>query len=132
MRHAVRLELFLVLAIGLGAAGCGHGAAVGSAPPVPLVPDAGARSTEAGATQAIRRLRSYDIDPSNVFVAGISAGGFFGVQMHVAHSRTFKGAAIYAGGVYYCALGNVVTALTACGGEGLYASTLAESEAYLD
>lgn len=30
-------------------------------------------------------------------VAGISSGGFFGVQMHVAHASTFKGAAIYAG-----------------------------------
>jgi hypothetical protein len=50
----------------------------------------------------------------------------------VAHSATFKGAAIYAGGVYYCALDNVATALVACGGEGLYESTLAESEAYLN
>lgn len=78
------------------------------------------------------RLGSYRINPSKVFVAGISSGGFFAVQMDVAHSATFKGAAIYAGGVYYCALDNIATALAACGGEGLYAPTLTESEAYLD
>jgi poly(3-hydroxybutyrate) depolymerase len=132
MRRAKRFDLFLLLAVCLAAAGCGGGGASRSAPSVPLVPDSGVRSTDAVATTAIRRLRSYDIDPEKVFVAGISSGGFFGVQMQVAHSRTFKGAAIYAGGVYYCALGNVLTALFDCGGEGLYLSTLAASETYLD
>jgi poly(3-hydroxybutyrate) depolymerase len=89
-------------------------------------------AASAARQSAIARLGSSRIDPSKVFVAGISSGGFFAVQMHVAHSATFKGAAIYAGGVYYCALDNVATALAACGGEGLYAPTLTESEAYLD
>ncbi len=80
----------------------------------------------------VAELSSYHIDPAKVFVAGISSGGFFAVQMHVAHSATFKGAAIYAGGVYYCAQDSVVIALTACGGEGLYAPELTQSEAYLD
>ena len=83
-------------------------------------------------TFGITSLRSFQIDPSKVFVAGISSGGFFAVQMQVAHSATFKGAAVYAGGVYYCAQNSVAVALAACGGEGLYASTLTESEAYLD
>lgn len=59
--------------------------------------------------------------------------------MHVAHSRVFKGAAIYAGGVYHCAQGNVGTALSNCGGlsnatngGASYSSTLAPSEQYLD
>jgi len=81
---------------------------------------------------AAASLRSFRIDPQKVFVAGISSGGFFAVQMQVAHSATFKGAAVYAGGVYYCAQNSVAIALAACGGEGLYASTLTESEAYLD
>ncbi len=62
-----------------------------------------------------------------------------GVQMHVAHSSVFKGAAIYAGGVYHCAAGNVGTALLNCGGlsnatngGASYSSTLAQSEQYLD
>jgi poly(3-hydroxybutyrate) depolymerase len=84
------------------------------------------------------RLGSYNIDPNKVFVAGISSGGFFAVQMHVAHSAAFKGAAIYAGGVYYCDQGNLALALAECGGEtnvncqALYVSTLAQSESYLD
>jgi len=59
--------------------------------------------------------------------------------MHVAHSATFKGAAIYAGGVYWCAgTGGAATALANCGGETLptnqasYNSTLAVSNSYLD
>jgi poly(3-hydroxybutyrate) depolymerase len=133
MPFAKRFDLVLSLAVCLAAAGCGGGGASRSASaPVPLAPDGAARSTDAVTTPGVHRLGSYEIDREKVFVAGISSGGFFGVQMHVAHSRTFKGAAIYAGGVYYCALGNVITALTACGGEGLYASTLAASETYLN
>ncbi|WP_250501181.1 hypothetical protein [Caballeronia sp. GAWG1-5s-s] len=85
------------------------------------------------------RLQRYTIDPAKVFVAGISSGGFAAVQMHVAHSATFKGAAIYAGGVYWCAgLGGAATALANCGGltlptnQASYNSTLVASETYLD
>jgi poly(3-hydroxybutyrate) depolymerase len=130
MLCAPRFGLFLTLAACLATAGCGGGATNRSAPPV--LPDSGVRSADTVAAATIARLREYRIDPEKVFVAGISSGGFFGVQMHVAHSRTFKGAAIYAGGVYHCALDSVVIALTDCGGEGLYQSTLAQSESYLD
>src|SRR5437763_1017068 len=85
------------------------------------------------------QLQRFQVDPAKIFVAGISAGGFAAVQMHVAHSSTFKGAAIYAGGVYWCAgLDGAAGALANCGGETLpnnqasYNSTLAASEAYLD
>jgi poly(3-hydroxybutyrate) depolymerase len=86
---------------------------------------------------AVVHLASYHVSPQQIFVAGISAGGFFGVQLHVAHSSVFKGAAIYAGGVYHCAQDSVELALVECGGEtingqALYQSTLAQSEAYLD
>jgi len=124
------------LAACLAAVGCGGGGGTSqSMPSAPLAPNSVLRSVQAvtpAAPAAVERLRSFDVDPSKVFIAGISSGGFFGVQMHVAHSRTFKGAAIYAGGVDYCALDSVVIALTACGGEGLYESTLAQSEAYVD
>jgi poly(3-hydroxybutyrate) depolymerase len=91
------------------------------------------------AASPILKLQRYQIDPSKVFVAGISSGGFAAVQMHVAHSSTFKGAAIYAGGVYWCAgAGGAATALANCGGETLptnqasYNSMLAASETYLN
>jgi len=122
----------MALAAGLALSGCGGGGTTTAAPLPVTAADSVARSTDSVTVPRIQRLRSYNIDPDKVFIAGISSGGFFGVQMQVAHSKTFKGAAIYAGGVYFCALDSVVTALVACGGEGLYASTLAESELYLD
>jgi poly(3-hydroxybutyrate) depolymerase len=132
MRSATTFGLFIALAAGVALSGCGGGGTTTAAPLPVTGADSVARTTEAVTSARLGRLRGYNIDPDKVFIAGISSGGFFGVQMQVAHSKTFKGAAIYAGGVYYCALDSVVTALVACGGEGLYASTLAESEAYLD
>ena len=104
-----------------------------AATPAPTATPAGTVTPSA----SVVRLASYHIDPSKVFVAGISSGGFFGVQMHVAHSKVFKGAAIYAGGVFYCAQDSVAIALAACGGEtvngqALYQNMLAMSESYLD
>lgn len=94
---------------------------------------------DGAAAAAVVRLGRYAIDPAKVFVAGISSGGFAAVQMHVAHSATFKGAAVYAGGVYGCAgAGGAATALANCGGltlptnQAAYNSMLAASQAYLD
>jgi poly(3-hydroxybutyrate) depolymerase len=116
----------------LAACSSGSGSNSGTLP-VATAPQLSTQSlVQAAPSSAITSLRSFRIDPAKVFVAGISSGGFFAVQMQVAHSATFKGAAAYAGGVYYCAQNSVAIALAACGGEGLYASTLAESEAYLD
>ena len=78
------------------------------------------------------KLPSYNIDPAKVFVAGFSGGGFAAVQLDVAYSGTFKGAAIYAGGVYHCAEGDVLRALQNCGGTGAYGNPLGASLAYLD
>lgn len=137
-----RLASAAVLAIGL--AGCGGGgdsartdvSAVGASAQAKAL---AATSSPTADTARIEKLQRYQIDPAKIFVAGISSGGFAAVQMHVAHSSTFKGAAIYAGGVYWCAgAGGAATALANCGGETLptnqasYNSTLAPSEAYLD
>lgn len=136
MRHSTTLWACAALALGALVTGCGRGAA--SSPALtPVTAADEQRAVDAAAAPVAlaarpQRLRTYAIDPRKIFVAGISSGGFFGVQMQVAHSATFQGAAIYAGGVYYCALDSVATALVACGGEGVYQSTLAESEAYLD
>ena len=50
-----------------------------------------------------RQLTSYSIQANRIFVAGISSGAAMAVQLDVAYSGTFKGAAIYAGVPYYCA-----------------------------
>jgi poly(3-hydroxybutyrate) depolymerase len=131
---------FLVAAIvALGVAGCGGGepAAAVAAPQQPL--QSMASVTPAAPAPIVVQLQRYQIDPARIFVAGISSGGFAAVQMHVAHSSVFKGAAIYAGGVYWCAgAGGAATALANCGGETLptgeasYNSTLAASQAYLE
>ncbi len=130
MNQRVGFGLALCATASLFASGCSGGTTTRVAP-APAT-DAASRAPAAAAAGGVVALGRYNIDPSKVFAAGISSGGFFGVQMHVAHSSTFKGAAIYAGGVYYCAQDSVTIALAACGGEGLYASTLAASQTYLD
>jgi len=47
-------------------------------------------------------------------VSGLSSGGFFAVQFHVAYSSLVKGAAIFAGGPFYCAESNLVDAENKC------------------
>lgn len=123
-------------------AGCSAGQSSSSAglpvaPPVPAERSIASVAQGVSVATAVGTLGRYHIAPSHVYVAGISSGGFFGVQMHVAHSSVIKGAAIYAGGVFHCAQDSVELALAECGGEtvngqALYHSTLAESQAYLD
>lgn len=60
------------------------------------------------------KLSALNIDPAAVTVSGLSAGGFMAVQMHVAYSGTFNGSAIFAGGPYFCALGNLMIATEQC------------------
>jgi poly(3-hydroxybutyrate) depolymerase len=141
---ALQLDLRCVLAavVTLGIAGCGGGAdPVVSTAASQLAGPSAALASSAVITSAptVVQLQRYQIDPAKIFVAGISSGGFAAVQMHIAHSSTFKGAAIYAGGVDWCAgAGGAATALANCGGETLptgqasYNSTLAASEAYLE
>jgi poly(3-hydroxybutyrate) depolymerase len=78
-----------------------------------LLPCAAA-STVIASPCAAQQLGSYDIRQDQIYVAGISAGGYMAVQMHVAFSHLFKGAAIYAGGPYYCAQDTLAAALNTC------------------
>ncbi|KAJ5068005.1 dipeptidyl peptidase four (iv) family [Anaeramoeba ignava] len=55
-----------------------------------------------------------NINTSAVSVSGISSGGYFAVQYHVAHSSEIMGAGIIAGGPYWCSQANVDIALTSC------------------
>ncbi|CAH2276333.1 polyhydroxybutyrate depolymerase [Pelobates cultripes] len=59
------------------------------------------------------RLGSYNID-STISVSGISSGAYMANQFHVAQSKKVIGAALFAGGPYYCASGSMLTATNAC------------------
>ncbi|MHB8417590.1 MAG: extracellular catalytic domain type 2 short-chain-length polyhydroxyalkanoate depolymerase [Myxococcales bacterium] len=72
-------------------------------------------------------LGSFAVDPAGVTVAGISSGGFMAVQLDVAYSSYFSGAAIFAGGPYDCAGGSAATAVGACAtGYGLQVQPLVD------
>ncbi|WP_240655897.1 hypothetical protein [Paraburkholderia phosphatilytica] len=119
----LRLASAAVLTISLAACGGGDSTSTdavamkASAEAKSLAATGSATADSSSNASRVSRLQRYQIDPAKVFVAGISSGGFAAVQMHVAHSSTFKGAAVYAGGVYWCAgAGGAATALTNCGG----------------
>ncbi|MEM1030341.1 MAG: PHB depolymerase family esterase [Myxococcota bacterium] len=48
-------------------------------------------------------LDTYDIDPSRVYVTGLSAGGFMTSVMLATYPEVFAGGAVIAGGPYRCA-----------------------------
>lgn len=49
-----------------------------------------------------------------ITVSGISSGAFFAHQFHLIHNKLVEGAALFAGGPYYCAKGNSTLALSQC------------------
>lgn len=63
---------------------------------------------------AAANLGSYGGDRTQVSVSGMSAGAFFATQYHVIHSSKVMGAGVIAGGPFWCARGNLMTALGAC------------------
>eukprot|EP00117_Sycon_ciliatum_P004428 scpid97007/ scgid0519/ len=60
------------------------------------------------------KLGQYNIYMNRTTVSGLSAGGFFAVQYHVAFSSQVIGAGIVAGGPYYCAEGILTSATVNC------------------
>jgi poly(3-hydroxybutyrate) depolymerase len=65
--------------------------------------------------QAAVPLPSYNADPGQTSLSGLSSGAYMAVQLHVAYSSAFKtGAGIVAGGPFNCAQGSVATALGPC------------------
>jgi poly(3-hydroxybutyrate) depolymerase len=66
------------------------------------------------ASAAVTSIPSYDVDPTQTSVSGLSSGAFMAVQFHVAFSASVRGAAIFAGGPYDCARGSQATATTTC------------------
>ncbi|CAD5110723.1 DgyrCDS95 [Dimorphilus gyrociliatus] len=68
-------------------------------------------------------LKRYNTDPNQVSYSGISAGAAMATQMHVAYSSETVGVGLMATpGPYYCAEGNLFTALNTCMGfpNGIY------------
>lgn len=63
--------------------------------------------TVASAANAGDPLPKLSIDTKAISVSGLSSGAYMTMQMHVAHSSTFMGAGVIAGGPYYCAAGNM-------------------------
>lgn len=78
-----------------------------------------------GAHAATVTLSKYNADPATLTVSGISSGGYAAVQFQVAYSSKFHGAAIFAGGPYYCAQNNVNNGTGYCeSGSGIPLNTL--------
>ena len=48
------------------------------------------------------RLNAYHVKPNQHSISGLSSGAFMTVQLHLAHSASFIGAGIIAGGPYRC------------------------------
>ena len=59
-------------------------------------------------------LPSLTIDLKNVTVSGLSSGGYMATQFQLAHSDWVKGVGVIAGGPYFCAQGDITTALAQC------------------
>lgn len=59
-------------------------------------------------------LPQLNVKRDETSVSGLSSGAYMAVQFHVANSSFVKGAGVIAGGPYYCAKGDLQTALTVC------------------
>jgi poly(3-hydroxybutyrate) depolymerase len=58
---------------------------------------------------------SVNVKVSNdITVSGLSSGGYMSPQVHISFSSKIRGSGVFAGGPYYCAKGNTMTALTTC------------------
>jgi hypothetical protein len=59
-------------------------------------------------------LPRLNIDAGGISVSGLSSGGYMAVQFEVAYSSLVMGAAVIAGGPYYCAQGRLEIASPNC------------------
>jgi len=60
------------------------------------------------------RLAAMKLDPARVSVSGLSSGAYMAQQLHLAYSDRLVGAALFAGGPYGCAQGDLGIALERC------------------
>jgi predicted esterase len=57
---------------------------------------------------------AYNIDANGISISGLSSGAYMASQVQMAHSRLFKGVALFAGGPYLCSQGSLNNALFSC------------------
>jgi poly(3-hydroxybutyrate) depolymerase len=108
-----RVAAVAAASLSIGLAGCGGGGGGGTLPPG--VAPAGAAPPAANLrTVRAARLATYRIDRARQMTAGVSSGAYMATQLHVAYSATFHGAAIFAGGPYFCAQDNLSIAASNC------------------
>ena len=67
-----------------------------------------------GTNENVPKLTSYNVDTNQITVSGLSSGGFFAVQFHVAYSKIIRGVGVIAGGPFWCAQNNVYIAQGPC------------------
>lgn len=71
-------------------------------------------STWAQEIKSTDPVPALSLDVSNVTVSGLSSGGYMATQFHLAHSSWVKGVGVLAAGPYFCAKGDITTALAQC------------------
>ena len=64
--------------------------------------------------QVTADLPKLQLDASRTTVSGLSSGAYMATQVHMAFSNHITGVALFAGGPYGCAKGDLETALTQC------------------
>ena len=64
--------------------------------------------------QSAESLPEMQLHPDRTTVSGLSSGAYMAVQLHVANSLDIIGAGVVAGGPYFCAQGQLATALNRC------------------
>ncbi len=107
-----RLLIASTLLAGLALASCsGTGTpSTGAAGPLP------AAEHRASTAASLPSLGHYNVDWSNVIVAGVSSGADMATQLHFSYSSKIRGEAIFAGAPYFCAQDNEYDALYLCAG----------------
>lgn len=63
---------------------------------------------------AMAQVPALNLDTAHITVSGLSSGGYMANQFHLAYSDWIDGAGILAAGPYYCAKGDISTALSQC------------------
>src|SRR3954451_3533114 len=71
-------------------------------------------ATAGPARSEVVTLPGFNVDIGETSEAGLSSGGYMAVQCEVAFSSSVKGAGVIAGGPYFCAQGDVISATTVC------------------
>jgi poly(3-hydroxybutyrate) depolymerase len=87
--------------------------------------------SETGAELTTVALGSYNVNPKETTVSGVSSGGYMAVQFGVAWSSTVRGVGAFAAGPFWCAQDSLTTATGTCqiGSPGVTAST-AKTDSY--